>query len=97
MKSYLEDTIRSRLQTDINDSFEQNSFAFNDTNDIELNMVRQFVEYVRKLAESMSVIKEYNELFATFNINYIKICFFESNSAGDRVRLFSFFFVLRIE
>jgi hypothetical protein len=87
MKNHLEETIRLRLQTDINDSFTLHSFAFNDKYDIQLNLVRDFVEYVKKIAESMSIINEYNKIFALFNVNYIKICFFESNSAGDRVRL----------
>ncbi|CAF5161347.1 unnamed protein product, partial [Rotaria sp. Silwood1] len=33
----------------------------------------------------MSIIKEYQKLFASFNISYIKTCFFETNSAGDRL------------
>ncbi len=42
----------------------------------------------------MSIIPEYNKSFALFNINYIKICFFETNSAADRVR---FYLILSIE
>jgi len=35
----------------------------------------------------MSIINEYQEMFALFDVNYIKICFFETNSAADRVKL----------
>jgi hypothetical protein len=42
----------------------------------------------------MSIIPEYNKSFALFNTNYIKICFFETNSAADRVRFYS---ILSIE
>ncbi|CAF0823207.1 unnamed protein product [Rotaria sp. Silwood1] len=81
----LEETIKIRLQTDINDSFSVHPFVFQDRNDIQLNAVREFIEYVQKLAESMSSIKEYQKLFASFNVNYVKACFFEPNSAGDRL------------
>lgn len=86
MKNHLEETIKIRLQTDINDSFSLHPFVFNDKHDIQINFVRDFIEYVRKISDSMSIISEYNKIFALFNINYIKICFFETNSAGDRVR-----------
>ncbi|CAF4550359.1 unnamed protein product, partial [Rotaria sp. Silwood2] len=82
---HLEETIKTRLQTDINDSFRVQSFAFQDKNDIQLNTVRQFLEFIKKLSESMSIIKQYQKLFSSFNINYIKACFFETNSAGDRL------------
>ena len=85
MKNHLEETIKIRLQNDINDSFILHSFVFNNKHDIQMNIVRDFVEYIKKIAESMSVISEYNKIFALFNINYTKICFFESNSAGDTV------------
>ena len=95
MKNHVEETMRTRLQSDINDSFSLHSFVFNDKEDIQLNIVRDFIDYVKKLAESMSVIPEYNKSFALFNTNYIKICFFETNSAADRVR-FCFNFVNRM-
>ena len=85
MTNYLGETVKTRLQTDISDSFSVHSFAFNDKEDIQFNVVREFRDYVRKLADSMSVIQDYSKLFALFNINYIKVCFFESNSAADRV------------
>jgi hypothetical protein len=85
MTSYLEETIKARLQTDISDSFHVHSFVFNDKEDIQFNVVREFRDYVRRLADSMSVIEDYSKLFALFNINYIKVCFFESNSAADQV------------
>ncbi|CAF4901586.1 unnamed protein product [Rotaria sp. Silwood1] len=84
-KILLEETIKTRLQTDINDSFSVHSLVFQDRNDIQLNTVREFFEFVEKLAESMSIITEYQKLFASFNVNYIKTCFFEQNSAGHRV------------
>jgi len=34
----------------------------------------------------MSNINEYQKIFALFDVNYIKICFFETNSAADRVK-----------
>lgn len=86
MKNHLEETIKTRLQTDINDSFSVHPFVFNDKEDVQLNTIRDFLDYVKKLAESMSFIAEYNKIFALFNTNYIKICFFEPNSAADRVR-----------
>lgn len=87
IKSYLEETIKSRLLTDISDTFHLNSFTFNDKDDSQLNiMVENFLNFVRKLAESMSTISDYNRLFALFGISYVKICFFETNSAGDRVK-----------
>ena len=36
----------------------------------------------------MSVIKEYQKLFKTFHINYLKICFFQKKSAADRVNIY---------
>ena len=87
MHTHLEETIKTRLQTDINDSFSLHSFVFNDKEDIQLNNIRDFLEYVKKLAESMAVLQEYTKIFALFNTNYIKICFFDTNSAADRVRL----------
>ncbi|CAF1526787.1 unnamed protein product, partial [Rotaria sordida] len=85
IKAHLEETIKTRLQTDINDLFSVHSFVFNDKNDIRLNTVRKFLEFVKKLAESMSIINEYQQLFSSFNISYIKTCFFETNNAGDRL------------
>ncbi|CAF1432139.1 unnamed protein product, partial [Rotaria sordida] len=85
IKTHLEEIIKTRLQTDINDLFSIHSFVFNDKNDIQLNTVREFLEFVKKLAESMSIINEYQQLFSSFNISYIKTCFFETNSAGDRL------------
>ncbi|CAF4240234.1 unnamed protein product, partial [Rotaria sordida] len=85
IKTHLEETIKTRLQTDINDLFSVHSFVFNDKNDIRLNTVREFLEFVKKLAESMSIINEYQQLFSSFNISYIKTCFFETNSADDRL------------
>jgi hypothetical protein len=85
MKDHLEETIKTRLRTDINDSFDVNSFAFNDKQDIELNKINDFVDFVKKLNESMSIVPEYQKLFGLFNVNYLKICFFETNSAADRV------------
>lgn len=38
----------------------------------------------------MSVINEYQKIFALFNVNYIKICFFETDSAADRVKYFHY-------
>ena len=70
----------------MNDSFNVHRFVFNDKHDTQSSIVRDFVEYVKRIAESMSVIHEYKELFSSFNTNYIKICFFEANGAGDRVR-----------
>ncbi|CAF3827255.1 unnamed protein product [Rotaria sp. Silwood1] len=84
-KILLEETIKTRLQMDINDSFSVHPFVFQDRNDLQLNAVRKFLEFVEKLAESMSIIKKYQELFASFNVSYIKICFFEPNSAGDHL------------
>ncbi|CAF1516862.1 unnamed protein product, partial [Rotaria sordida] len=63
IKTHLEETIKTRLQTDINDLFSVHSFVFNDKNDIRLNTVREFIEFVKKLAESMSIINEYQQLF----------------------------------
>ncbi|CAF4077538.1 unnamed protein product, partial [Rotaria sordida] len=85
IKTHLEEIIKTRLQTDINDLFSIHSFVFNDKNDIQLNTVREFLEFVKKLAESMSIINEYQQLFSSFNISYIKTCFFETNNAGDRL------------
>jgi hypothetical protein len=90
MKNHLEEIIKTRLRTDINDSFSVNSFVFNDNNDIQLTEVRDFLNYVIKLAESMSTVPEYQKIFVVFDVNYIKICFFEPNSAADRVKYFIF-------
>ncbi len=91
MDNHLEETIKKRLRTDINDSFNVNPFAFNDKQDIQLNKINDFVDFVRKLNESMSIIHEYQKLFNLFKVNYLKICFFEANSAADRVKfLFPF-------
>ncbi len=81
--------MKTRLKTDINDSFAIHSFAFNDKQDIELYKINEFVDFVKKLNESMPVIPEYQKLFNIFNVNYLRTCFFEKNSAADRVNLFS--------
>lgn len=86
MRGLLEQTIKARLQTDMSDSLNLHSYVFNDKNNIQLTDVQEFVDYVSKLAESMSVIQEYNLIFGLFGVTYIKICFFETNSAADRVR-----------
>ena len=86
MNYHIEETIEMRLHSDINDSFNLQPFVFNDKHEIHLNMVRNFVDYVKKLAESMSIIPEYNKIFSLFNVNYIEICMLETNSAADRVR-----------
>lgn len=87
IKNYLEETIKTRLRTDINDSFSVNLFVFNDKYSTELNKFQDFLDYVTKLSESMSIINEYQKIFALFDVNYIKICFFETNNAADRVKL----------
>jgi len=93
MKNHLEETIKIRLRTDINDSFSLYSFVFNDKDDIQFNKVQEFFDYVKKLDDSMAVIHEYQTIFALFHVNYIKICFFETNSAADRVTKYSIFLI----
>ncbi|CAF1360717.1 unnamed protein product, partial [Rotaria sordida] len=85
IKTHLEETIKTRLQMDISDLFSVHSFVFNDKNGIQLNTIREFLEFVKKLTKSMSIIKEYQKFFLSFNMSYIKVCFFETNSAGDRL------------
>lgn len=90
LRIHLEETIKQRIRTDINDSFAVHEFVFNDKNDIQLTKILTFIDFVTKLTQSMSVIHEYQKLFTVFNVNYIKICFFETNSAADQVkRMFS--------
>ena len=86
MASLMEETIKARLQTDISNSFSVDTFVFNDKNDIQLTSVQKFVDYAKELAESMNVIQEYNTIFGLFGVTYTKICFFQANSAADRVR-----------
>ncbi len=93
IKTHLEETLKIRLRTDINDLFVVNSFIFNNIDDIQLNKVRDFLDFVTKLTESMSTIRDYQKIFGLFNVNYIKICFFESDSAADRVKFYSFCFL----
>ncbi|CAF0826106.1 unnamed protein product [Adineta ricciae] len=85
MRTHLEETIKTRLHTDINDTFSLHSFVFNDKEDIQLNNIRDFLEYVKKLAESTALLPEYTKIFEPVNTNYIKICFFDTNSAADRL------------
>ncbi|CAF1256747.1 unnamed protein product [Rotaria sp. Silwood1] len=85
IKVLLEETIKTRLQTDINDAFSIDTFVFRDNNDIQLNAIRAFLEFIKKLVKSMAIIQEYQKIFATFDVNYIKTCFFEPNNAGDRL------------
>ncbi|CAF3534518.1 unnamed protein product [Adineta steineri] len=85
MIEHLGDTIRLRLPNDINDSFNLHTFVVNEKNEIQLHTARDFLDYVKKLAESMSLIPEYDEICTKYNANYIKICFFGRNSAGDRL------------
>lgn len=93
LKQHLEQTVKSRLQTDITDSFGLHAFSFNSTDDIQLNTVREFMEYVKKLAESMGIINDYEKLFSSSNISYIRICFFEVNGASDCVRSSIYLFI----
>ncbi|UJR27967.1 hypothetical protein I4U23_009225 [Adineta vaga] len=85
MKTHFEEIMKTRLQIDINDSFTVHAFVFNDKEDIQFNKIRDFLDYVKKIAESMSNLPEYNKIFASFDINYTKICFFETDSAADRL------------
>ena len=87
IKNYLEEIIKIRIQADINDSFNLHGFVFNNENDTQLNLARNFLDYLKKLDESMSIIQEYKNIFSSFNVNYIKICFFDAASAGDRVKI----------
>lgn len=86
LRIHLEETIKQRIRTDIHDSFSVHEFVFNDKQDIQLPKILTFVEFVTKLTQSMSVIHEYQKLFTIFNVNYMKICFFETSSAADRVK-----------
>ena len=89
MKDHLEETIKRRLRSDINDAFGIHAFVFNDKQDMELNKINEFATFVKKLNETMSVVPEYQKLFGLLNVNYLKICFFETNSAADRVNILS--------
>ena len=86
IKSHLEETIKTRLRSDINDYFALNSFSFNNKDDIQLNEIKEFLNFIIKVTKSMPLLPEYQKHFMIFNVNYMKVCFFESNSAGDRVR-----------
>lgn len=85
MQAYLEETIKIRLKTDIDDAFSLYGSLFNDSADIQLKLVEDFCEFVKKLADSMTSIGNYDKLFAIFGVAYIKVCFFEENNASDRV------------
>ncbi|CAF1373508.1 unnamed protein product [Rotaria sordida] len=65
--------------------FDFYSSLFNNENNTQFNNIRDLLEYIKKIDVSMSIIHEYEKLFSLFNISYIKICFFQANSAGDRL------------
>ncbi|CAF4770386.1 unnamed protein product [Rotaria sp. Silwood1] len=81
----IQETIKTRLQTDINDLFSVHQFVFQDMNGIQFNVVQNFLEFVTKLTRSTLIIKEYQKLFAFFDINYVEACFLEPESADDRL------------
>jgi hypothetical protein len=100
LRKHLQNVVKHRLQTDINQSFDLETSALNNCDTNPLNAVRDFLKYVEKIArsikvvESMSIALEYNEVFALFEMNYIKMCFFEENGVADRVCLIVFFFLI---
>lgn len=91
IKNSFERVIKQRLQADIDDSFSCYSLSFNDKDDIHLTAIGEFLEYVKKIYESMSIMPEYLQCFVQFDVNYVKECYFVQNSAGDRVRNSLFF------
>ncbi|CAM4903671.1 unnamed protein product [Rotaria socialis] len=85
IRIHFEETIKRRLQTDINDSFSVYTHAFDDKNDMQLAGAKNYLEYVVKIAESMSLLSVYQGFFTPFNINYVKECFFGTQGVGDRL------------
>ncbi|CAF1528076.1 unnamed protein product [Rotaria magnacalcarata] len=85
IRIHFEEIIKSRLQTDINDCFSVYTHAFDDKNDMQLAAAKHYLEYVTKIAKSMSMLSVYQGFFAPFNINYVKECFFGTQGVGDRL------------
>lgn len=85
MKALFEKVIRERLRTDINDSFAFDELSLR-CDDLRLTAIQKYLEYIKKLADSMPFMSEYIQVYSLFNIDYIKECYFERNSAGDHVR-----------
>ena len=94
IKSLLSETMKLRLQADISDVFARHSSLSVDTARIQLKPAAEFQKFVQQIADSMGLLTEYNKLFSLFGISYIKICFFEANSAADRVRTVDFLSIL---
>lgn len=88
--SDIQDVIKARLRKDIADLFAIEPFDLNEKSQIQLNTVKSFVDFVKKIDESMLLICQYNQLFQLFGGNYVKTCFFEPGSAADRVRTIAF-------
>lgn len=101
MKNNFEQVIHERLQMDVCEVFSSHHLSFIDTNDIKLDPIKDYLVTVAKVAvsiskmpDSVSLLREYVKLFALFNIDYVKSCFFEPESAGDRVSYSVIFSIL---
>jgi len=86
IKLHLQETINTRIRTDINDCFTVNSFSFYDKDDMQINQIKELVQFVLKIKQSMVLVSDYQKHFNNYDVNYMKICYFESNSAADRVK-----------